>query len=115
MNGYLALSDQALAAHRRATPLPRPATAPSPRPRVALESFSEALASSEVLEAPLTARRRNALPDSAFVFPDDRSYPIDTPERARAALSRIEQFGSDDEIRRVRAAVRRRYPDMEVS
>jgi hypothetical protein len=64
-------------------------------------------------EAPLTTQRRNTLPDSAFALPG-RQYPIDTPERARAALSRINQFGSADEQRRVRAAVSRRYPDMDV-
>ncbi|MBQ6357594.1 MAG: hypothetical protein IJI97_01390 [Clostridia bacterium] len=65
-------------------------------------------------EAPLTAQRRNDLPNSAFALPGQRAYPIDTPERARAALARVVANGTPDEIRRVRAAVRRRYPDMDV-
>jgi hypothetical protein len=64
-------------------------------------------------EAPLNARRRKALPTSVFALPG-RRYPIDTPARARAALSRVVQFGSPSEISRVRAAVKRRYPDMDV-
>lgn len=66
-----------------------------------------------IQEAPLDAERRNALPDSAFALPG-RKYPIDTPERARSALARVEQFGSDSDKRRVRAAVKKKYPDMEV-
>src|SRR5690606_23381606 len=49
-------------------------------------------------EAPLDARRRNRLPDSAFALPG-RKYPIDTPARARSALSRVEQFGSEEDKR----------------
>lgn len=64
-------------------------------------------------EAPLNAKRRNALPDSAFALPG-RRYPIDTPERARSALARVEQFGTDEEKQKVRAAVRKKYPDMKV-
>ena len=143
MNGYDALSEAQLAAHNRATPTPQPATDPQIRPRDTLAPLSEAISSADLekllvllhdleaqdddwdsddddwedevmREAPLTAQRRNDLPDSAFALPG-RRYPIDTPERARAALSRIMQFGSPDEQRRVRAAVRRRYPDMDVS
>lgn len=64
-------------------------------------------------EAPLDAKKRNALPNSAFALPG-RRYPIDSPERARSALARVEQFGSADEKRRVRAAVKRKYPNMDV-
>lgn len=64
-------------------------------------------------EAPLNADKRNDLPSSDFALPG-RRYPIDTPERARSALARVKQFGSPQEIDRVRAAVRRKYPDMEV-
>lgn len=65
-------------------------------------------------EAPLNADKRNKLPDSAFALPG-RKYPIDTPARARSALSRVEQFGSDEDKRKVRAAVKKRYPNMDVS
>lgn len=66
---------------------------------------------SALSEAPLTADKRNKLPDSAFALPG-RKYPIDTPERARSALSRVEQFGSDSDKAKVKAAVKKRYPNM---
>lgn len=66
-----------------------------------------------ISEAPLNAEQRNKLPDSAFALPG-RKYPIDSPERARSALARVEQFGSDSDKRRVRAAVKKRYPNMDV-
>lgn len=40
--------------------------------------------------AKLTAKRRNALPDSKFAGPD-RSYPVDTPGRAANAKARAAQ------------------------
>lgn len=64
-------------------------------------------------EAPLTADKRNELPDSAFALPG-RKYPVDTPERARSALSRVDQFGSDSDKSKVRSAVKKRYPKMKV-
>lgn len=64
-------------------------------------------------EAELTTKKRNDLPDSAFAG-KNRSYPIDTPERARAALARAAANASPEEISRIRSAVRRRYPDMDV-
>jgi hypothetical protein len=63
--------------------------------------------------APLTAKRRNALPDSKFALPGQR-YPIDTQARGRAALARVAADGTPSEQRRVRAAVRKRYPGMKV-
>jgi hypothetical protein len=68
----------------------------------------------EMCEAPLNAKRRNALDSGNFALPG-RRYPIDTPARARAALSRVEQFGSSSEKSKVRAAVKRKYPNMDVT
>lgn len=64
-------------------------------------------------EAALNAKRRNALPASDFAGPD-RTYPIDTPARARAALARAKANASPAEQRRIYAAVKRKYPDMQV-
>lgn len=58
---------------------------------------------------PLTAKRRNALPTKSFAGPD-RSYPINDPNHARNALSRVSQHGSPELKERVRAAVHRKYP-----
>lgn len=64
-------------------------------------------------EAPLDAKRRNGLDSSDFALPG-RRYPIDTPSRARSALARVKQFGSPEEQRKVKAAVQRKYPNMDV-
>lgn len=61
-------------------------------------------------EATLTAKKRNKLPKSAFAIPESESYPIHDEQHARNALSRVAQHGSEDEKKRVRAAVKRRYP-----
>lgn len=62
--------------------------------------------------AQLTAKRRKSLPDSAFAIPEKRAYPIHDEAHARNALSRVAQHGTPEEKRRVRAAVKRRYPNI---
>jgi len=59
----------------------------------------------------LTSGRRNALPDRDFAGPD-RSYPIDTENRGRNALSRVSEFGTGEVKAQVRRAVHRKYPDL---
>jgi hypothetical protein len=68
----------------------------------------------DVEEADLNAQRRNKLPASDFALPGGR-YPIPDAAHARNALSRVVQNGSPAEIARVRAAVRRKFPDIDVS
>lgn len=60
----------------------------------------------------MRAKTRRALPRSAFVYPRQRKYPINTKKRARAALSygaRKDTFGNPAKIR---GAVYRRYPSL---
>lgn len=64
--------------------------------------------------AKLTTGRRKALPDSAFAGPD-RSYPVDTANRARNALARVSQFGTPALKAKVRAKVAREYPGIRQS
>jgi len=59
----------------------------------------------------MTAKRRKSLPKSKFALPG-RRYPIDTPGRARSALSRVSQHGTPAEKAKVRRAVKRRYPSI---
>lgn len=66
-------------------------------------------------EAPLNAKKRNSLDNSDFVFSRGRRYPIDTPARARSALARVKQFGKEGEEAKVKAAVKKKYPNMDVS
>ncbi|HEY7010133.1 MAG TPA: hypothetical protein VH395_14390 [Jatrophihabitantaceae bacterium] len=43
---------------------------------------------------PLTARQRNALPDSAFAYPLQRKYPVPTKAQARrAGISETQRLG----------------------
>ena len=62
--------------------------------------------------AKLTAKTRNALPSKDFAGPD-RSYPIEDASHARNALARVSQHGSPAEKAKVRAAVHKKYPDIQ--
>ena len=66
----------------------------------------------EVSMAELTTKRRNDLPDSAFALPR-RRYPIQDESHARNALARVSQHGTPEEKRKVRAAVQRKFPNIE--
>jgi hypothetical protein len=68
----------------------------------------------EVREAVLTAKKRANLKPSDFAIPPD-GYPIHDEEHARNALSRVAQNGSDEEKAKVRAAVKKRYPNIDQS
>lgn len=59
----------------------------------------------------LTAKARRAIPTKEFAGPD-RSYPIEDLSHARNALSRVSQFGTEELKAKVRAAVKRKYPDL---
>lgn len=63
-----------------------------------------------IAEKELTSKTRNSLDDSSFVFPKKRRYPIHDESHARNALSRVSQYGTPAEKKKVRAAVRRKYP-----
>ena len=58
---------------------------------------------------PLTAKRRNRLPSSAFAYPATRRYPIDTLGRARNALARAAQPNTAGSYAHVARAVRRKW------
>jgi hypothetical protein len=61
--------------------------------------------------AKLTTKQRNKIPDKNFAGPD-RSFPINDMNHARNALARVSQFGTDELKAKVRAAVKRKYPDI---
>lgn len=62
----------------------------------------------------LNAAARNALKTSDFALPKERAYPIHDAAHARDALSRVAQYGTPEEKAKVRAAVKRRYPKIDV-
>ncbi len=66
-------------------------------------------------EKKLTYKARKGLPKSSFAIPEKRKYPIHDESHARNALSRVSAHGTPEEKRRVRAAVKRRYPGIEQS
>lgn len=59
-------------------------------------------------------KKYRSLPASAFALGRGR-YPINTPKRARSALTRIAQHGTPAQQVKVRRAVKRRYPSIQVS
>jgi len=81
---------------------------PSPQ-QVHIDAYGERKEKRKV--ATLTAASRKALPDSAFALPG-RRYPIHDEAHARNAMSRVMQHGNPEEQGKVRAAVRRRYPNI---
>jgi hypothetical protein len=62
--------------------------------------------------AELTPRARKKLQKGQFAIPEKRAYPIHDEAHARNALARVVQHGTPEEKRRVKAAVRRKYPKM---
>ena len=76
--------------------------------------FEKAL--DEVLfEKKLTSTKRSSLQSTSFALPDERKYPIHDESHARNALSRVAANGTPEEKKKVRAAVRRKYPGIEVT
>jgi hypothetical protein len=63
--------------------------------------------------AKLTAKKRNALPESTFAGPD-RSYPIPDASHARNALARAAQHASPELQSTIKAKVRRKFPAIHV-
>lgn len=62
--------------------------------------------------AKLTAAMRNALPSNQFAIPKTRQYPIPDKAHAVDALARVDKNGTPQEKAMVRAAVKRRFPDL---
>jgi len=68
----------------------------------------------------MRAKQRAALPASKVVYPKSsrvggkgrNAYPIDTPKRARAALSFAARRNTAGSYRTVERAVNRRYPQI---
>jgi hypothetical protein len=72
----------------------------------------------------ITARQRRALPSRDFALPGKGtgaqgkgpgSYPIDTPGRARSALSRGAANATPAQDKTIKAKVKAKYPSMKVS
>ena len=64
--------------------------------------------------AVLSSTARKRLSKNAFVFPKERKYPIEDASHARNALARAAQHLGPDGQAKVKAAVKRRYPNIHV-
>jgi hypothetical protein len=73
-------------------------------------------------EKDLSASERRALPNSDFALPGKGegpkgkqagSYPIPDESHARSALSMVAKHGTAEEKSKVRAAVKKKFPDID--
>lgn len=60
----------------------------------------------------LTAKKRAKLGKKSFALPGKRKYPIPDKAHARNALARVAQHGTPAEEKKVRAAVKKRFPSI---
>ena len=61
----------------------------------------------------LTAKGRDQVKPSNFVFPETEKYPIHDIEHGRAALSMVAAHGSPAEQAEVKRAVYAKYPSLD--
>ena len=62
--------------------------------------------------AKLTTKKRKSLPKDEFAIPEERKYPVNDRSHAANALARVSASGTPSEKKRVRAKVKKKYPDM---
>lgn len=62
--------------------------------------------------AKLKAATRKRMKATTFALPAQREYPIPDISHARNALSRVAQNGTPEEKKKVRAAVKRKFPSI---
>jgi hypothetical protein len=60
----------------------------------------------------LNTKKRKKLSKKAFALPGKRKYPIPDKAHARNALARVAQHGTPSEQKKVKAAVRKRFPSI---
>jgi hypothetical protein len=60
----------------------------------------------------LSTKDRKKLGKKSFALPGKRKYPIPDKSHARNALARVAQKGTPGEQRKVRAAVKKRFPSL---
>lgn len=60
----------------------------------------------------LSTKDRNKLEKKSFALPGKRKYPIPDKAHARNALARVAQHGTQTEQKKVRAAVKKRFPSI---
>ncbi len=63
----------------------------------------------------ITSKGRKRMKSSTFALPKERKYPIPDAAHARNALSRVSQHGSPSKVKRVKAAVHKKFPSIKIS
>ena len=59
-----------------------------------------------------STKERKKLSTKQFALPGKRKYPIPDKAHARNALARVAQSGTKEEQKKVKAAVRKRFPSI---
>lgn len=59
-----------------------------------------------------STKQRKKLDKKSFALPKSRKYPIPDKAHARNALARVAQHGTPADQKRVKAAVKKRYPSI---
>jgi hypothetical protein len=59
-----------------------------------------------------STKNRKKLSKKEFALPGKKKYPIPDKAHARNALARVSQNGTSAEQKKVRAAVKKRYPSI---
>ena len=60
-------------------------------------------------------KSRSRMKISTIAIPEERKYPSPDASHARNALARVAQNGTPTEKRRVRAAVRKKFPSIKIN
>jgi hypothetical protein len=60
----------------------------------------------------LSSKDRKKLGKKSFALPGKRKYPIPDKAHARNALARVAQHGTPAEQKKVKAAVKKRFPSI---
>jgi hypothetical protein len=60
----------------------------------------------------ISTKQRKKLSKRDFALPGKRKYPIPDKAHARNALARVAQYGTPAEQKKVKAAVKRRFPSV---
>lgn len=88
---------------------------------ILIELYNDIKQHEQVVEKDLTAAERRRMSDSDFALPGEGegpegkqagAYPINDEEHARLALSMVAQHGTPEEKKKVRAAVYKKYPNL---
>ena len=75
-------------------------------------NWRAAILEANVVAKVLSTKDRKKLGKKSFALPGKRKYPIPDKAHARNALARVAQNGTPAEQKKVKAAVKRRFPSI---